>query len=277
MGISSAAFARPIEISSTSNTVTFNASAQSLALGTYGSVLSLMYEFKAHMTTAGLGSANVTMFVIPSASNYGKIIISASANFTVTWTEPALATALGFTGDALSGNSSYTGAVAVPSLWLSRYTPSDRETWALDMKQNYAGQLSRTGELVGAATGPDIYHRTVHFDGEPGTNVFRSLQSGTDRTLESFLVSARTSSPVLSTNPATKGFYYFYSVASLATPLASMTSGSVIGWDASAEYVWCYPEEAGIAPPKASHGVTRGYYAFDLRLHTGTAPTWNAP
>jgi hypothetical protein len=277
MGIGRAAFARPIEITTASKDVQFNASAQSIAVGTYGCIATLLNEVKAHMTAAGIASPAALIQTSAASSSYGKVILRSSSTFSITWTDAGLATALGFSGAALSGAVSYTGGSMCPYLWVSRYTPSDRETWALDMRSNYAGQLTRTGELVGAATGPDIYHRTLRFDGELGSNVFRSLAATTDVPLETFLNDARTAVPTLSTNQATKGFYYFFDVLDLASTLSSVTSGSVVSWGDTSKYVWVYPDEKGLEPPRATHGVTRGYYGFDLRLHTGTAPTWDAP
>jgi hypothetical protein len=277
MAIGRAAFARPIEVTTSSKDVTFNSSAQSIAVGTYGCIATLLYELKAHMTAASITGATAYVETEPGHSFYGRVRIGAASSFAITWTDTDLATLLGFGAAALSGSNLYTGLYRCPSVWISDYTPSDRETWALDMKSNYAGQLSRTGELCGAATGPDVYFRTLRFDGEQGSNVFRSMRGSTDRTLESFIVDARTSVPTLSTNQPTKGFYYFFDAYNLVTPLSSMTSGSVVSWGSNSTYVWCYPDERGLDPPRASHGVTRGYYGFDMRLHTGTAPTWDAP
>jgi hypothetical protein len=277
MGIGRAAFARPIEITTATKDVTFNASAQSIAVGTYACIRTLLYEIRAHMSAASITGASAYIETTPGHAFYGRVRIGAASSFSITWTDSGLATLLGFATTALSGSNLYTATSTCPSVWISAYTPSDRETWALDMKSNYAGQLSRTGELCGAATGPDVYFRTLRFDGEIGSTVFRSLAPSQDRTLESFLVSARTSVPTLSTNPPTKGFYYIYDATSLTTPVSSMTSGSPLDWTDSGTYQWCYPDERGLDPPRASHGVTRGYYAFDLRLHTGTAPTWSAP
>jgi hypothetical protein len=277
MAIGRAAFARPIEITTASKDVVFNSSAQSIAIGTYGCISTLLYEFKAHMTAASISGATAYVETTPGHSFYGRVRIGGASNFLITWTDPLLASLLGFGSGALSGSNLYTGITKCPGVWISQYTPSDRDTWALDMKSNYAGQLSRTGELCGAATGPDVYFRTLRFDGEPAANVFRSLCGTDDFTLETFLVNARTSVPTLSTNPATKGFYYYYDAADITTRLASMTSGTVYDWGNASKYIWCYPDERGLDPPRASHGVTRGYYGFDIRLHTGTAPTWSAP
>ena len=278
MSIGRAVFMRPIEILSSVDTVAFGGSAQSIAQGTYGSLLSLLYEVRLHMTAAGLSTAAATIQASTSHANYGKVTLSAASTFTVAWTDISLALELGFSGASLSGQTSYTAELRPPSMWFSRYTPSDRETWARDMKSDYAGKIARTGELCGLSTGQTIYHRTLRFDGEPGPNVFASLAvSGQDRSLESFLSDARTSVQSVATHSPTKGFYYMFSGTDM-TELTAMTSGSALLWGTSAStYVFVYPEPSGLDRPSASHGTTRDWYAFDLRLHTATAPTWEQP
>jgi hypothetical protein len=137
--------------------------------------------------------------------------------------------------------------------------------------------MSRSGELVGMATGPAIYKRTMAFDAETGANVFRAQNTdgsyGWYRCLESFIENARSSAPTVSTNSPTHGFWYWYNGSSISIQ-ASMVADTKY-MEGTGKYTWCHLNPEGMRTPSASLGVKRDWYSVSLDIHTATVPTWD--
>jgi hypothetical protein len=224
-------------------------------------------------TVAGLSAATVVIGADPTLSTYGKVTLANASAFTVTWTDTNLRDMFGFTAD-LSSATSHTSTNRILYAWFSDYCPSDRQTWALDHRSTFAGGTSRTGELVGLATGPAVYKRALTFDAETGANVFRaqnaSTAAGWSRCLESFIEGARSSAPTVATNAPTHGFWYWYDGSNLLVQL-SMKFPSFYMED-TGKYTWCHLQPEGMRTPSASLGVKRDWYQVSLDIHTATAP-----
>jgi hypothetical protein len=278
MTIGRAVFLRPVEITSSSDSVTFNATAKTLTNGTESNMLVLLYKLQVAMrTVSGMSAATVSIGANPALSTYGKVTLANATAFTVTWTDEALRDAIGFDSN-LSSGTSHTATNRINYAWFSDYTPSDRNTWALDHRSTFAGGMSRSGELVGMATGPAIYKRTLTFDAETGANVFRAQNQdgypGWYRCLESFIEGARSSAPTVSTHAPTHGFWFMYSGTSLSVR-SSMVFTSGYYMEGDYEAVFCHLNPEGMRTPSASLGVKRDWYQVSLDIHTATTPTWD--
>jgi len=277
MTIGRAVFLRPVEITSSSDSITFNATAKTLTNGTYANTLTMLYAFRVMMrTVSGLAAATVSIGTDPSLSTYGKVTLANSSAFTVTWTDTALRDMLGFIGD-LSSGTSHTATYRILYAWFSDYTPSDRNTWGLDHRSSFAGGMSRAGELVGLSTGPVIYKRTLTFDAETGANVFRAQNDdgadGWERCLETFIEGARSSAPTVSTHAPTHGFWFWYDGSTML--LQANMAGSLFYMDGSGYYAaFCHLMPEGMRTPTASLGVKRDWYQVSLDIHTADVPTW---
>lgn len=277
MTIGRAVFLRPVEITSSNDSVTFNATAKTLTNGTESNMLVLLYKLQVAMrTVSGMSAATVSIGANPALSTYGKVTLANATAFTVTWTDEALRDAIGFESN-LSSGTSHTATNRINYAWFSDYTPSDRNTWALDHRSTFAGGMSRSGQLVGMATGPAIYKRTLAFDAETGANVFRAQNidgaAGWDRCLETFIEGARSSAPTVSTHAPTHGFWFWYDGSTLALQSA-MTSSAMYMEGSGYWAAWCHLTAEGIRTPSASLGVKRDWYSVSLDIHTATVPTW---
>jgi hypothetical protein len=274
MTIGKAVFMRPIEITSSNDSVTFNATAVTIPNGTYANFVTLGYALRtAIRTVSGLGAAGVSF-----NGTTGKTNMACATAFSVTWTDTALRDIFGYTGN-LSSGTSHTSTYRPLYAWFSDYAPSDRNTWALDHRSTFAGGMSRSGELVGMSTGPAIYKRTMVFDAETADNIFRSANTtsgaGWHRCLETFIEGARSAAPTVSTNAPNHGFWYWYnaSTISILDVMPSdfqmeSTTGSVFG-------AWCHLTPEGMRTPSASLGVKRDWYQVSLDIHSATVPTWD--
>lgn len=279
MAIGRAALLRPIEITASSDnfslTVGGSTTARTISSGVYANIMTLANEVLGKMGVL----AAPTLTFATSGANAGKITIGNSAVFSVTWTDTALRDILGFIGD-LSGASSYTATYKPMYCWISDYTPKDREWWSLKHKDTFAGAVSRSGDLVGLGNGNRIYHRTLGFDAETGPNVFASMCTTDGQeagALDVFIEGARASAPAVAASPATHGFWYVYSIGDLAaTSNADISSYDGIVHQLH-KWQWCHLSPDGLREPKASLGVGRDWFAFDLDIHTATPPTWDAP
>jgi hypothetical protein len=243
--------------------------------GTYASILTVAYEFYDIM---GVLAAPGLTFGL-SGSGAGKITISNSAVFSVTWTDTGLRDILGFTAN-LSGASSYTASNRPMFTWISDYTPRDREWWHFDHKKTFAGSVARDGTLVGLANGNQIYYRTLGFDAEAGSNVFSAIATSTTAArscLDTLIEGARSASPSTSTNAPTHGLWYVYDIENLSIQSKSQMSGENGIRHLTSKWAWCHLDADGMREPKASLGVGRSWYSLEIDLHTATEPTWDAP
>lgn len=278
MTIGRAVFLRPVEITSSNDSFTVNATALTLDNGTKSCVLTVMKRVRtAIRTVAGMSAATVTIGNDPTSSTYGKVTIANGTAFTVTWTDVALRNMLGFTGN-LSSNTTHTATNRPLYTWFSDYTPSDRNTWALDHRGTFAGGMSRAGELVGLATGPAIYKRTMTFDAETGANIFRAqcVEGSAEyyRCLETFIEEARSSCPTVSTHAPTHGFWYWYDGSSLEIQSSLLYTGFHMERSSSTP-AWCHFNPEGMRTPTASLGVKRDWYSVSLDIHSAAVPAWD--
>lgn len=100
--------------------VSIDASPETVAAGSSGalylyhatSTLSLLDQFVAAMTSAGVAAPAAVLL------ESGKVRISSSGVFTVTWTDQHLADMMGFSGDPLTGATSYTADNISKYIWV---------------------------------------------------------------------------------------------------------------------------------------------------------------
>jgi hypothetical protein len=275
MSIGRAALLRPIEITSSSDSFIAQLDGYvgqiiTVENGTYASILTL---------AKALFSSGYTVSFVTSGSTAGHITISHTTNFSINWTDTELRDILGFSGN-LSGANSYTGTYRPKYMWISDYTPRDREWWHLLHKDTYDGSVARTGELVGLANGNTLYHRTLGFDAETADNVFSSLCASDAEArscLDTLIEGARSSTPAVAAHAPTHGLWYVYDIADLAPKTkAQMSAANGIRHTAS-KWAWCHLSPKGLAEPRASLGVGRDWWSLEIDLHTANEPTWDAP
>lgn len=277
MSIGRAVFLRPVEITSSNDSWSISGTAKTVTNGTYASMLTLLGKMKDQFNDV-VASGNITVGY--TGTGVGKVTLSASVTFSITWTDTNLRDMLGFTGN-LSSASSYTATYPMRYTWISDYTPSDREWWALKHDKTYSGAIARSGELVGLANGNSIYHRTLKFDAETQDNLFTSASSNSYKQalcLETFIEGARASVPSVSSNAPTHGFWYCYDHANLFEIMYLDQMANYAGLDhADYRWAWCHLDPDGLRRPTPSLGVTRDWYSLELDIHTADEPTWDAP
>jgi hypothetical protein len=131
-------------------------------------------------------------------------------------------------------------------------------------------------------------YRDLSFVHEPTLNVHREAATNAyyrERCYETFSLESRRSTPTVSTNCTTKGFYfipdysYYTSSANKANIPTTMDSGGIdFNYASSPDYyVYCHLDSSGCDKPDNSIPRGRLYYNTEMRINTATAPTWTAP
>jgi hypothetical protein len=255
--------------------------AATIDIGTYANVFTVIYAVRAKLQSI---DAN---FDIVLDTNLKCYLTHATTAFSITWTDAALGTLLGFSGN-LTGN---TLAPNIPErLWLSTYGTNDRSPWTSDESSIFSGVRALNGRLSGTQTGPVLYSKSFSFEAESGGNVFEEL--GTTavqqaRCLEYIIRSAKSGHPTTAGNAACNGVYVFPDADTAISMVNNGTSsfpafdsgGVSLSMSSSPEvYVYCHFEVKTKPKIKPTLSVGRQYWDIDdLELYTATAPTWDEP
>jgi hypothetical protein len=268
------------------------ASAQTMTLGVTGTVLNALWKLDALVSGV---NANLTAYL--NTSNRVVISDDADNGFTLDWTDTDLGTLFGFRSN-LSGDSIYTATDPPKFLWLPECHSFDTEQF--DEEINFQGESASDGSLSGVRIGDETYERTIRWDINSATNIYKSATTdsfsfgGTqypeeERCLQYLLKHAMTSSPQEDTAEglSTKGCYWIPDIEVFqgTSPTVALTQqwdgGDVrVFLDSSPDrFVFCHATEDGWEKPKASIPVSNQYYQVGLRLRAcpGSAQDWNAP
>jgi len=214
------ALARPIEITASNNTLSFNydgggAAAISIPVGTYGSILTVIYNLNNQIYNCG-GAADEKVYVYLN-SDYKVVIASRTATFAIDWTDVPLMRMLGFRAD-LAGTGSYTATDTPMYLWIPPYYSADLGRLSDDTA--IAGGNAIDGSFSGIALAPGNYNRTFEWQGVTSPAVYKTAcETGyvygastyyteEERCLEAFTLAALTASPTGTEGLSVKGAYY---------------------------------------------------------------------
>lgn len=272
-------FLRPINITASNNSWSIDASAKTIGLGTYGSIINVIHEFDDQC------GANTNVYLNSSF----KVVIAHNDSFTITWTDADLAALLGYSGFEVAAQVGgvgdyYLTATYTPShMWLPTYPPYDRGRFSLKQRDIFSGCITQNGNIAGISTGPSLYYRDFSFAHEPALNV--KIEAATSETYEArcfeyFASQCRTVQVSASTDVCAKGFYFFpdkdVAIGLSDDNPATKTSGNGgINFAISDKYAFCQLDPNGPEEPTVSLPVTRSYYNIGFTAHTADAPTWD--
>lgn len=219
-----------------------------------------------------------------------RFTIQASDTFTMTACDTPLAKILGIDLSYSSGGSPkdwsqvllYHVANYAPGYsWISEFQSTEQGQFYAPQRDDFKGTVAQSGNLAGVSTGATIYHRDLSFVHQPKKSVFASVCDADsfdiESTSEKFFREARTSSPQVATNPATRGFYFFEDVNDgIGAWLDNDMSES--GVYADQTNVFCMVSDKGYRQPIATAPTGKQFYGIDVSIHTtDTISTWQEP
>ena len=269
-------FLRPVEITSSNNTVTVDSVAYNIPVGIYATVLHVMRELDTQLG----GSYDFRVF--PAAENEFRSRISNTSTMSVTWTDPDLANLLGFATTTLSGSTLYTSPEAPQYAWVPNFVPAKRDAWGIDQRKAIKGTNTVGGNYVGVKATDDKYVRDFDFVHELASNVLRTHcvdAIAQTKTFEHFALKARSAVASLSTGVSVKGFYLVYEISSAystrswvgSTDSGGINSEFTTGAD---EYVFCafHGDRIRIG----NYTLPKGFERMSLKFSaiTANAPVW---
>lgn len=159
-------------------TVTIAGSARTIAAGDYylhgpTSGLSLLTAFETQMTGAGVGSAAAYL------TKAGKVRLTGSGTFTITWTNTTLRDLLGFTGN-LSGASSYVAPNYSKLWWSAGYDGNPDTPYGVEamVMPDTAITTSRDGSATLFTTNNSQQHNAWSWDVVPISKVWTTAEAG---------------------------------------------------------------------------------------------------
>lgn len=267
-------FMRPIQIDSTNDDVTIGGVAITLDQAVYANIAHLVYHIDAEVVAdGGPAGFNCTL------DSTFHVVLSATGTFAVTWTSTDLRDLLGFTGNLSSANT-YTATHTPENTWIPSRSRADEREWALEHKNQWRGNQSRSGYVCGLRTGDYVYGTEIDFEALGSSEVLigRSTSAyGAKRTLEWFASNSRETWATENT-PALNGFYFVPDRTTISpAAAATWTSGSVATMSYSsgaATFAWCQFDAEWYPTPRQTLPVRNDYTDVSLSIHTATAPTW---
>jgi hypothetical protein len=267
-------FLRPIQIDSSSDSVSVGGSAVSLTTGVYPCIAAVLHNFD-HVVDAAVPSL---VFTITFSAGF-KVVLSGSTTFAVTWTDTNLRDMLGFAGD-LSGSSSYTATYTPQYCWVPTRSRADVNEWAEDQSNNWRGMASRSGAVMGLRTGDALYKTTFDFDALAGALLLKSQATTaieTVRCLEYFADHSRVAWSSVDL-PTLAGFYVYPdrdNVALAASATWDAGDASTLSYASSPDvFLYCHFDASWHAKSRPAVQARTGYYDTSVTVHTATAPTW---
>ncbi len=269
-----AVFMRPVIVDSTNKDVTVGGFVVALTTGVYPNVAAVMYELQVKVIAAGIATFTATL------NTSLKVVLAATPNFAVVWTDTALRDLLGFTGN-LADTNTYTATYTPQNTWFPLRVRADNDEWYQDHKVQWKGTTARNGNSVGLRTGSAIYSTSIEYNALPDYECLRARSTTAFqdvRCLDYFLDQSREIYSAYNQVSAA-GFYYFpdYTAVTIGA-CATYTSGDCTQFHRSSSpstFAFCafdsnyYPQYK----PTWSAGQCE-FYNCDVNIHTATAPTW---
>jgi hypothetical protein len=261
----------------------------------YGSIMAVMGALRDQLQSASPSSG----FIVQFNGNTFKIIISATTGtFSIGWTDPDLASMLGYRTSIPTGS----GATANDNpeyAWLPTYYSFDDQRFITVFPDMFRGSRSGAGRISGVRLTQEQYRRVFKWDAEPAENVF--IEAGTTqfdlggntykpqqrRCWQQFITDVLTASPTKTTsgNLNPKGIYYIhdYTLYTSSTNYPDDPGSGGINFHLDSgtldadTYVYCTPPVTGSPPPDPRERTGKRYYSVEIELTTATAPDWNRP
>ena len=287
------ALASPVEvIAGTDDVMSINingggAADSTLTAGTYGSILTMIYELD------DILPANMSAYL---NSSYKVVIAHATLNFTLDWTSATLMRRLGFRDD-LAGAGTYTATDTIGGVWIPPYYSADTNRFA--KRPNVSGGNAVDGTFSGISLAPSTYHRAIRWQAVAAAEVYEEAceaaflypdPGGTtyypeeERCLSAFTLNALTASPTGTEGISIKGAYYIEDLdeyVGAGNLPASMGGGGLrLHLDASPDnYVWCHLKPGRWFDPETTIENLNSLYnvGMDLTTAIGGVPSWSAP
>lgn len=288
------ALASPVEvIAGTDDVMSININAggaadSTLTAGTYGSILTMIYELD------DILPADMSAYL---DSSYKVVIAHATLNFTLDWTSATLMRRLGFRDD-LAGAGTYTATDTIGNVWIPPYYSANTDRFA--KRPNISGSNAVDGTFSGISLAPALYKRPLKWEGVAAANVYGEACEASfafggttyypeeERCLETFTLNALTASPTGTEGISIKGCYYIEDLDEYVGQSGDVTNcpasmgggGHRLHLDASPDnYVWCHLTPGRWFEPTTSIERINSLYNVGVELITsiGGVPTWSAP
>jgi len=290
------ALASPVEITTSNDSFTFNYAAGgvtpgTLYNGTYGSPLTMLYNFDIR-----LGAYNAGMYAYLS-TDYKAVIATTGASLDIVWTDAALMRLLGFRAN-LTGATSYTATDTLGKVWIPPYYSAD--TGRLSDDAQIAGGNAIDGSFSGISLAPGNYTRRYQWEAVAAVDVYKAAceasfaYGGTtyypeeERCLETFTLGALADSPTGTEGISIKGCYYIEDLAEYTGPTGAASScpASMDGGGhrlrlttTPNNYVFCHLKPGRWSEPTTTISNINSLYNVGVELITSIngCPTWSVP
>ena len=290
------ALASPIEMLAGNNSLTVNynaggAQTKHLTLGTYGCILTVIYNLDGVM-----GTFNPNLYAYLNTDH--KVVLASSAErFTVAWDDVNLMRMLGFRTD-LAAETSHTATDTPRFLWIPPYYSADLNHMEDDTA--IAGANAIDGTFSGIALAPGNYTKAYQWQAVASTNAVKSAceasyaYGGTtyypeeERCLEQFSINALSASPSGTEGLSIKGCYYIEDLAvyegetagASNCPLSMNGGGHRTRLTTTPDnYTFCHLKPSRWDKPTPTIPTHNSLYNVGVELITsiGGVPTWSAP
>jgi hypothetical protein len=257
-------------IAATPYTVTITA-------GVYACALTLLAEVAAEIVA---DTPVTTCNAYLSASNSGYAYMS--FNQTATVTTSALLKLLGFTSASYAGVTTMSADMFPESMWVPTYQTTDQGRWFPKQDDLVFGVNAKDGSLVGRTSGPIVYYRALNFIHESAANIFENGNAESSealkRCLDYWARGAMRSYPAGSTNPATRGFYFFEDINdAMGTATWADTSMGSNGIYSDNTYTFSTFDVGGYGAAIATTPTGRNHYGVSFTINTASTSTWQTP
>jgi hypothetical protein len=288
------ALASPIEITALNNTITINYNgagdtAVSLALGTHGSILTVINSLDALV-----GTVDAELYAYLDTSH--KVVIKGISTFTITWTDTPFMRMLGFRTD-MGAATTQTATDTPRYMWIPPYYSADLNHPEDDTA--IAGGNAIDGTFSGISLAPGNYMRQYQWQAVASEDVLKSACEASytygsvyypeqERCLEEFTINALSASPTGTEGISIKGCYYVEDLASYegASAGASKCPSSMDGGGVRTRltsspdnYTFCHLKPARWTKPVPTIDTHNSLYNVGVELITaiGGVPTWSKP
>ncbi len=293
MGDKQQALASPLEvIAGTDDVMSINingggANPATLTAGTYGSILTMIYELDAILT-----AFDASMYAYLNSDYKVVLVHGGPLDFTLDWTSSTLMRRLGFRAN-LSGAATYTATDTPGFLWMPPYYSADVSHRTDDTA--IIGANAIDGTFSGIALAPGNYVKKHQWQAVAATDVMKSACEASytygsvyypeeERCLEQFTINALTASPTGTEGLSIKGCYYIEDMDDYDgignTPASMDGGGHRFQLTSSPDnYIFCHLRPGRWTDPTPTLENHNSLYDVGVELISavGGVPTWSKP
>lgn len=230
--------------------------------------------------------------VLLEASEFDQIGISdnlclefsSSVSDTLVWVNTDLMAALGFDASVVFAAYVWSTAPYTPtSVWAPERHFADQGAWDPGHERRFIGAVAANGSIAGMINPSTYKSRTHVFNHELSTRIAREFcttQAEIDRCLQEFVIGAIESRSSVSTNPKTKGCWYYQdindAIADCQDISETWSSSGSVDFALGSKYVFCNfdPDKPISWIGSCSLPVSRVRYHVTINLITAPAPTF---